>query len=1298
MAFIQNTITDLDDLLVTIASAEGKSGTANSVDVVDVTFTSNNVITRAAGDFTGDGFAVGDFVQITQQTGSVATVSPANLIIAQIATGGIAASTLTFEGTPFFNDTTVEQDITITRVNNIEITCLENHGLKPEAVFRGTTGDFPSTNTFDDQGATFVTAGIVVGDTLTFLETEGSDNDGLEVLVTDVTETTITVAGTPFTVEGTDDQDYHIVRRQYVTITNCTNYNGRYIVRAGASDSATVFNVADTIANNNNTSQTTAGEAFGDNNKGIYFTPEIEVDARFGVQTFQLRNDGNLATLGSGVQGQALYSFFKERWKEVPGLTRFDFPMLSITNEQFEFINSWIPKDDTTRKMIRTAGWAERRAGAANPDREYSGIITLGTLGNTDQPYFVQDGATNAAIFETDFTGPVNEAVLNYLTVTNAAVNDIQYQGEITATAVTVDWATNGFAVDAGADFTGDLNNLATGDVILVAGSVTTAQDGYYRIKSRSGGTLVLEDSEGVEATGLTADQDDEITIARPAAIRSTLTDLSVFTTGNIITISNADAAFNGTSRVLNTAGFNSSTFLELDPISATWQTANDVTSASNVTILFDQRTNFKIFVRERGKTYSDADLADIGVTQMTYIVYRFPVSNATDLDINTTNDNAIVGVNLDFMLADATSVSGFSTSAIATDFTINADASTITSAAGVYRDEQLKQLADIFSAGHQITLSGYTNGTPTQQMNNSGLGLASFTVSNASTDMTENFGKTFTIASVVGNTITVSGNTLVSATPGNTADDDYEGTVEIFEEHGFYAGAPILVGGAATEPLFNAGYNVVSVPNERVFVFDLPSNIVATDEDKTEALNARLNYIGTPSTTYIDLEYFEDTYTGLEILGPWKSNYLTSPAPWITTGISVDGTVVSDSNNQLDRFVVGAYLIIVAAGTASSDVNNGSGTFPAAGSFVGTGATGHKIVSIAADGSSLTVDNAIGTAAYTTTDMDATNLYQYFAANAVVQEIDQAPAKDSKWYRVSTAGVATVSPIGDSSQGGALADDVDWKGYYGTSDQDPANGIDIDNEGAGFQVEADEKSAYTVVLDANASARGTVSTDSPTVEAPTATKEIVYEWAQWALRQSSTIDVNNLRIGKIADALVQFVGSTLETSQSVFVADIATIDVNNIRFYDYANNTHVFPLEVLVTINFNDNLDGQQDNAVFYAYYTALSTGNDFGTNNALQVNRSTPQGAQLVGSDQNNIVPANRVYQFNYAYASDSADAGDGLGAGRTGGTDQNITVVAIGLYNGQYVKASGNITENGATISLVAPLERNYVDEGL
>ena len=237
--------------------------------------------------------------------------------------------------------------------------------------------------------------------------------------------------------------------------------------------------------------------------------------------------------------------------------------------------------------------------------------------------------------------------------------------------------------------------------------------------------------------------------------------------------------------------------------------------------------------------------------------------------------------------------------------------------------------------------------------------------------------------------------------------------------------------------------------------------------------------------------------------------------------------------------------------------------------------------------------------------------------------------------------------------------------------------------------------SAYSVVYDLNSG--GTT---------PGATKEIAYEYAQYQLRLTSDINAgaNTNRKGNIADPLVFFVGSTLNTysdtsiPSAVVLDDIADIDVNNVQYNEAVlvtgrtNRIHLAPTVVLVSINFNNNLFGDDD-AIFKAYYTTgTDTGSgtrDFGTPRALVVQRTSGGVASDVGSDVTNDVPSNGVYTFNYAYTADDTN-------GRTTGVsaaDVNITIVAIGLGTGQYVTSAGNITDAGATFSLVAPLERNY-----
>ena len=126
---------------------------------------------------------------------------------------------------------------------------------------------------------------------------------------------------------------------------------------------------------------------------------------------------GSTFTSKQGVTLQALYSFLKQQWKDDPGTNNwinYLFPMEAITAEQFEFINNWEPADDATRRMIRTGGWTEKDS-AGTEKQSWLGVITLGSIGALQQPYFAWYDVGGASFLtnETDFefTGVVNEPV-----------------------------------------------------------------------------------------------------------------------------------------------------------------------------------------------------------------------------------------------------------------------------------------------------------------------------------------------------------------------------------------------------------------------------------------------------------------------------------------------------------------------------------------------------------------------------------------------------------------------------------------------------------------------------------------------------------------------------------------------------------------------------------------------------------------------------------------------------------------------------------------------------------------------
>jgi hypothetical protein len=113
------------------------------------------------------------------------------------------------------------------------------------------------------------------------------------------------------------------------------------------------------------------------------------------------------ALSADGVTVQCLYSKLKEVWlsQNLP----YDFPMESIFDEQFEFVNEWRPADDSTRNLFRSAGWAERASGTIV--REYANMTTLGSFGAAEQAYYSnQSGVTTNFVY----TGPVNEGVQIY--------------------------------------------------------------------------------------------------------------------------------------------------------------------------------------------------------------------------------------------------------------------------------------------------------------------------------------------------------------------------------------------------------------------------------------------------------------------------------------------------------------------------------------------------------------------------------------------------------------------------------------------------------------------------------------------------------------------------------------------------------------------------------------------------------------------------------------------------------------------------------------------------------------------
>lgn len=126
-------------------------------------------------------------------------------------------------------------------------------------------------------------------------------------------------------------------------------------------------------------------------------------------KTIRLVTTGLLTT--DGVTIKCVYSKLKELWKDNITYIKFEFPMVPITDEQFEMVNGWNWFDDTTRYLLRTGGWAVKNT-LGQSSEEWTGIISLGAIASGDQAYLQQ--YPSGTIVNIQLTGPVNQAVQVY--------------------------------------------------------------------------------------------------------------------------------------------------------------------------------------------------------------------------------------------------------------------------------------------------------------------------------------------------------------------------------------------------------------------------------------------------------------------------------------------------------------------------------------------------------------------------------------------------------------------------------------------------------------------------------------------------------------------------------------------------------------------------------------------------------------------------------------------------------------------------------------------------------------------
>jgi hypothetical protein len=352
---------------------------------------------------------------------------------------------------------------------------------------------------------------------------------------------------------------------------------------------------------------------------------ELSID--HSALTITLTRTGNLTS--DGVTLKCLYSKLKEVWKDDATLIKFPFPMTPITDEQFEFVNGW--------DLAKTAN--------AN-----TSITHTGTNSGT------------TAQFTTTTTGNFNTSnVVVGMHVSGTGVGaGARVQSIDSNTQITVTVANSG-AVSGDLTFWTDndytYNLIRTGGWALksVGGSTQEEWSGVISL-----GTLGAEGSNKSLTLTSATTASTTITVASTSGLQegsfvtgpgvpegttiTSITDSTNFVISKSVTIGNGGiVTIRAKDQIYYQIGVDTDSpvnFALTGAVNQAVKTFGDATHGN-----FDYRTAgsvFKLFVREQAWTYARSTKGDIGVTNLTYQVYRFPVTNQSDAIKITTADTGI--------------------------------------------------------------------------------------------------------------------------------------------------------------------------------------------------------------------------------------------------------------------------------------------------------------------------------------------------------------------------------------------------------------------------------------------------------------------------------------------------------------------------------------------------------------------------------------------------------------------------------------------------------------------------------
>ena len=250
-----------------------------------------------------------------------------------------------------------------------------------------------------------------------------------------------------------------------------------------------------------------------------------------------------------GITMKAVYSKLKDAWIQNSTLIKFPFPMVPITDEQFQLVEGWNfdgqPTGTTNKtsgtanaktvEFIRTGGWQVRNT-SDQITEEWAGIISLGDLPAGTQVYFdQQNDETTDNTVNFKLTRKVNQAVQIYRDDNGDGTADFNYRAffkmfvrEWQRTYATAAFSDIGVTTATFQAYRFPLTNTADLKVphaeAIVAGtgiSCTASSDGDLHTYTVAAGHGVTA-GEKISVTGFTGDTDFNVTNEAVTAVTET--------------------------------------------------------------------------------------------------------------------------------------------------------------------------------------------------------------------------------------------------------------------------------------------------------------------------------------------------------------------------------------------------------------------------------------------------------------------------------------------------------------------------------------------------------------------------------------------------------------------------------------------------------------------------------------------------------------------------------------------------------------------------------------------------------